>query len=185
MIESADMVCTQHLDPGERLLWSGQPRQGIRFQSQDLLLIPFTVMWCGFAVFWEYMALNKGGPIFFGLWGLPFVAAGLYIVFGRFWVAARQRANSYYGVTNERVLIVSGLFSREIKSLQLRTLSDISLTEKRDGSGTVTFGPVQPWANMFTGTGWPGAGRNAPPAFEQIANAKEVYNIIRQAQRAT
>ena len=114
-------------------------------------MIPFSLLWCGFAIFWESSVLNaEKAPTFFAFWGLPFVAMGIYMVIGRFFVEARQRASTFYAVTEERVLIVSGLLSRTVKSLNLRTLSDISLSEKGSGEGTITFGPQNPFATTKT-----------------------------------
>jgi Bacterial PH domain len=146
-------------------------------------MIPMSLLWCGFAVFWETMAFGKKSPLFFRLWGLPFVLAGLYMVFGRFIVDARTRARTFYGVTNERIIILGGLFSRQTKSMQLATLSDISLTERAAGSGTISFGPQHPRARSLP-AGWPGAGPYAAPAFEMIDRAKEVYDLIWQTQKA-
>ncbi len=106
----------------------------------------------------------------------------LYIVFGRFIVDARSRDRTFYGVTSERVIIVDGLFSRQTKSISLRTLGDISLTERADGSGTITFGRAHPMAYRLP-AGWPGAGRYAAPAFEMLDRAKDVYEFIRQTQK--
>jgi hypothetical protein len=146
-------------------------------------MIPFSLMWGGFAIFWESTVVTKGAPFFFMLWGIPFVLIGLYIIFGRFFVDARSRARTFYGVTSERIIIVSGQSSRQTKSLQLKTLSDISLTERADGSGTITFGPQYPTTQNLP-AGWPGAGRYAAPAFDMIDRAKEVYDLIRQTQKA-
>jgi hypothetical protein len=90
-------------------------------------------------------------------------------VFGRFIVDARERERTFYGITSERIIIVSGLFSRRTKSLNLRTLTDISLIERPDGSGTITFGPTHPVGQWAAPGAWPGAGRYAPPAFEMSA----------------
>ena len=185
MFQSAENFLAPHLDPGERLLWSGQPRSGIRLRGQDAFLIPFSILWCGGAIFWEASVIRTGAPFFFMLWGVPFVLAGLYIVFGRFIVDARSRARTYYGVTSERILIVSGLFTQQTKSLQLRTLTDVSLTQRGDRSGTITFGPTHHMGVFFPAGSWPGASRYSPPSFDLIERAKEVYDIIRNAQRAT
>jgi hypothetical protein len=183
MVQSAETILCEHLDPGEHLLWSGQPRTGIRLRAQDAFLIPFSMFWCGFAIFWETSVVRTGAPFFFMLWGVPFVLFGLYFVFGRFLTDARGRARTYYGVTNERILIVSGILTRQTKSLQLRTLADVSLTQRGDGSGTITFGSA-PYINTFFPAGsWPGAGRYAPPSFDLIERAKDVYDIIRKAQK--
>ncbi len=185
MSEFPEEALTSRLDKGERLLWSGQPRRGIRLRAQDAFIIPFSILWCGFAIFWETTAILGGAPLFFALWGIPFVCVGLYFVFGRFIADARSRARTFYGVTDERIIIVSGVFSRQIKSLQLRTLTDVSLTERGDGSGTITFGPTHFMNAMFPAGSWPGMGYYSPPCFDRIENAKEAYDVIRNVQRGT
>jgi len=193
--QAPDEVIRTHLEGGERLLWSGRPVQGVRLRSQDVFLIPFSLLWGGFAIFWEIMALGifsktGGGEnppsiigIVFPLFGLPFVLVGLYLMIGRFFVDARQRARTFYGVTDQRLLIVSGLFSRKVKSLNLRTLSDLSMTQKGDGSGSITFGPTLPFAAFFGGGAWPGAGSYSAPSFDLVPDVAEVYRIIRDAQK--
>ena len=173
----------RELSSGEKLLWSGQPGQGFRLRPSDTFVIPFSLLWCGFAIFWESSVIATKAPFFFKLWGVPFVLIGLYIVFGRFIADAKTRSRTFYGVTTDRIIIVSGLFSRQTKSLQLRTLSDISLAERADGSGTITFGPQYPFAQRFA-SGWPGSSQYAAPAFEMIEHAKETYDLIRQAQKS-
>ena len=118
------------------------------------------------------------------LWGIPFVLVGLYLIVGRFFVDARQRSKTYYGVTDERVIIISGLFRRSLKSLNIDTLTDVSLTEKPDGSGTITLGPTPPWHNWMSGSNWPGSHQHAVPSFDMIENARQAYDIVRGSQRA-
>jgi hypothetical protein len=56
-------------------------------------------MWGGFAFFWEYEVLTAArAPFFFMLWGLPFVAMGLQVIFGRFLVDAKHRASAFGSV---------------------------------------------------------------------------------------
>jgi hypothetical protein len=173
----------RELAPQEKLLWVGQPRQGLLLRSADAFLIPFSLLWGGFAVFWEASVVRTGAPFFFKLWGVPFVLVGVYIVLGRFFVDARQRRRTFYGVSNQRVIIVAGLFGRSIQSLDLGSLPGLSLDERTSGQGTISFGTGQwPYAWM-QGTGWPtGRGRYAP-CFDSIADARQVYELIRRAQR--
>lgn len=182
--EQAEQVISKELESDERLLWSGIPKQGLVLRSSDALLIPFSLLWGGFAVVWETGVLNSQAPGFFALWGIPFVLFGLYLIVGRFFVDARQRAATAYGVTNKRVLIVSGLFTRSVKSLALRTLTDMTLSERSDGSGTISFGSSPAWGQWFANTSWPGAATQQVPAFDLIADAKAVYSQLRAAQSA-
>jgi hypothetical protein len=175
------------LEPSETLLWSGFPAQGIRFSAQDAFLIPFSLVWGGFAIFWEAMALldtvpasSDAAPIFFPLFGLPFVAIGLYMIFGRFFADAFARARTIYAVTNQRVLILSGVLSRNRRSLELVGLGEINSREKADGGGTITFGAPSPFAAFRF---WPGMNRTNP-AFEGVARVRDVLKTIRDAQRA-
>jgi hypothetical protein len=172
------------LGTGERLLWSGQPRRGVRLRPTDALLIPFSLMWGGFALFWELSVFRTGAPFFFRLWGLPFVLVGLYLIIGRFFADAWQRSRTYYGVTTERLLIVSGLFQRQVKSLPLRNLPEVTLSERSDRSGSIMFGAVPPMYGWLAGSSWPGTGKQLPPSFDMIENARQVYTQVQTAQRA-
>jgi len=178
--EQAEQAISGELESDERLLWSGTPPQGLLLRGSDAFLIPFSLMWCGFAIFWETTVLLSGAPTFFALWGVPFVLVGLYFVVGRFVVDAKQRSRIAYGVTDRRVIIISGVLSKNVKSLALRTLADLTLAEKADGTGTITFGPTHPMARWYGGAAWPGMAAYASPCFESIPRAKEVYAKIRR-----
>jgi hypothetical protein len=179
--ESSSQVIAHLLGREERLLWSAQPRQGLFLRSTDAYLIPFSLLWGGFAFFWEGNVVNSNAPAVFSLWGVPFVLMGLYLIAGRFFVDAKLRSKTYYGLTTERIVIVSGLLSRTTKSLQLRTLSDVSLAESSGGLGTITFGAVAPW---WAGSGaWPASRRQLSPTFDSISAARDVYEKIRVAQK--
>ncbi|MBX0326619.1 hypothetical protein K2Z83_02845 [Oscillochloris sp. ZM17-4] len=174
----------RELSPGEHVLWSGQPQAGLRLRAADAFLIPFTCLWAGFAVFWETGVITSGAPFFFMLWGIPFLVVGAYITVGRFFVDAAIRGKTVYGVTNERVLLISSFMNRTVKSLPLHTLPELELEQRGDGRGTITFGPSMPFATWYRGFAWPGMGQRTPPAFDMIPDAKAVYDRIRHAQRA-
>lgn len=183
MMDVPEEVIRRELGPSEELVWVGRPRQGLVLRPADGFLIPFSILWGGFAIFWEAQVIAGGAPAFFMLWGIPFVLVGLYLMFGRFWVDARLRARTTYGVTSERIVIVSGLLFRSVKSLNIDTLTDISLTERSSGGGTITFGALPPMYWWYGASNWPGAGSQQVPAFDLLHSARDVYEIIREAQR--
>jgi len=184
VLPSVQTLIQRELNSSEQLLWTGAPRQGLRLRPADVLMIPFSLLWGGFAIFWEYGVFRQssshgpGSPdTFMVLWGIPFVLVGLYLIVGRFFADAFQRARTVYAVTDQRILIVTTLWNKQVKSVSLKTLPEISLTEKWDGSGTLTFGPQPPNARMMGG-GWPGANKQAAPTFEFVEQVRSVYDLI-------
>jgi hypothetical protein len=173
----------EYLDPNEKFIWTGQPKKGIVFRTADLFLIPFSLFWCGFAVFWFVTALTSGAPFFFAMFGIPFVIVGLIFVFGRFIIEAKQREFTFYGLTDHRIIIKSGVYKRSFKSLNISTISEIEYDEKSDRSGTITIGPKNPMM-MIWGNGlnwWPGL--KAAPSLDMIQDVRMVYNKIIEIQR--
>ena len=171
------------LSSGESLLWSGRPRQGMILRGSDIFVIPFSLLWGGFAVFWEYTAYTSGAPIFFLAFGGVFVVAGIYFIFGRFAVDALVRRRTYYGISNDRVIIVSEFPALSIESLALATLSDVTFNSGADQSGSISFGAQHPMASMFSGLHWPGIGKYQGPRFDTIEGVKSVHDILQRAKR--
>ena len=66
----------------------------------------------------------------------------------------------------------------------MRALSDISMSEKPNGVGTILFGQENQISSMFMGGGFPGMGSSTTPKFELIENAKRVYNQLRNQQKS-
>jgi hypothetical protein len=97
-----------YLRPGEQLLWAGRPDPAVHLTPADVFVIPFSLLWGGFALFWTYSAAAGGAPLPFVLFGVPFVALGLYMLVGRFVYKAQRKRATAYGVTTERVLVAVG-----------------------------------------------------------------------------
>ncbi|MDQ0664294.1 hypothetical protein QFZ35_002792 [Arthrobacter ulcerisalmonis] len=96
------------LRQGERLLWAGQPDPRVRVTGADAFLVPFSILWGGFAIFWEFMAVTTAKQPFFVLWGIPFVVVGLYFIFGRFIMKERRKLATDYGLTDRRAIACTG-----------------------------------------------------------------------------
>jgi hypothetical protein len=113
-IDQASFEAIQpELTSGESILWAAQPNTSGIFRREDLYLIPFSLLWGGFAIFWEAGVTGFWGsskthpaPAFFMLWGIPFVVIGQYMIWGRFIVAAWKKRRTFYALTNRRAVVV-------------------------------------------------------------------------------
>ncbi|HEY1720112.1 MAG TPA: PH domain-containing protein [Magnetospirillaceae bacterium] len=168
------------LEPGEKILWEGQPRRGLVFRASDIVVIPLSLIWCGFAIYWEYKAAKQPASMVPVL-GILFVLIGLHFAVGRFFYDAFVRHGTRYALTNQRVLIsLGGVFTRELQSLPLEGLMNIRLSETRNGAGTIKFG-ADPDPRIETK---PGRTSYLIPVFEGIEDGRTVYHRIHAAQKA-
>jgi hypothetical protein len=174
---------TGRLLDGETIVWSGRPGQGVRLTSRDGLLIPFSLMWGGFAVFWELSVMQGSAPVFFRLFGAAFVLIGLYFIAGRFVVDAWIRSKTNYAVTTRRILIARSEPFSSFISLSLNRLPDVELQEDATGRGTLRFGPATPFWG-YGGRGgfavWTPA-LDPTPQFIAIDDAQSVFNQIQRS----
>jgi len=172
------------LEPSEELLWTGQPRQGLLFQPSDLWLFPFAVLWFGFVAWLERSVPSADATdsyLFAHLFVALMILTGLYVCVTRFFVEAKIRARTFYAVTSQRILINSGLIWCRTKSLDLKSMHDPALTERRDGSGTIVLGPT-----VSLG-GWPQTQYwffPSPPTLEMMPQVRTVYDLIIRTQQA-
>ncbi len=183
MYSDLDFELGKHLDSDEKLIWTGLPRQGVMINSSDALMIPFSLIWGGFAFYWEYNALTMGAPLLFSFFGIPFVLIGLYMIIGRFIYDSVRRKNTIYGLTNNRIIIKSGVLNTSIKSIDIRTLANLSLKEKVDGSGTIVLGPEEQFAEIYRKTGMHGLGTKIAPALEMLSDVRKIYKLITDLQK--
>lgn len=182
MWNDAQMEVQPFLQGGESLLWSGRPRPGVRLQTGDVVMIPFSLMWGGFAMFWESMAIRMHAPLVMKLFGLPFVAIGLFMIFGRFFADSARRTHTLYAVTSNRVFIVTGS-GKTVASYPLAQIPGVTTTEGRDGFGSVMLASATPAMVQFGSMMATSTQRGAFPMLEQIESPKLVAETITRAQR--
>lgn len=166
---------------GETIEWSGEPKPSAVFTAWDIFLIPFSLLWCGFVVFWESFVIIKGVP-FFWIFGLFFVAVGFYIVFGRFIVKYRNSKNTAYAITNRRILVTG---KRSVSALDLKDVPLIHKTEQRNGSGSLDFERSEKrLVSWNTGLDIWGFSQKNHMKFTGIENVKEVYVLVSEKVHA-
>ncbi|MGU3409384.1 hypothetical protein ACLBWP_04695 [Microbacterium sp. M1A1_1b] len=150
-------LATAELRSGETLLWSGQSDPRVLFTGRDAFLIPFSVLWCGFIVFWLTQAISTGAPWFFAVIGSQFALMGLHLLIGRFVVKRRRKLTEAYAVTNRRAFITNG-----------QRTSETSVG--RDDRETH-------WSKGRThcSVEWRGTSGSSSLGFGRTANAQQVY----------
>jgi hypothetical protein len=149
--------------------------------SKDVFLIPMSLVWCGFIVFWESNVLRiPNAPIMMVVIGGVFLLVGLYLIVGRFFVDAWIRAGMNYALTDRRILILRSRPSVKLQSVSLDRLPEATLNETSNGRGSIRFGaPVAIWGNRSMG----GMGSWTPaldptPQFLAIDDVKKVFARI-------
>jgi hypothetical protein len=166
---------------GERVLWRGAPAQGLLFTSRDALMIPFSLVWLGFTVFWLVMVTMKGAGVFFYLWGTMFVGIGLFFTMGRFIVDAWLRSRTLYAVTDQRVLILRSAtpFAR-FTSIELDRLPELNLIGDGNTKGHIRFGPSASLFGNRSMSSWMPS-LDPTPQLLGIDKPQMVFDLIRDA----
>ena len=106
-------IFQQDLVHDEKILWSGQPEPSVDFIRADIFLIPFSLLWGGFAFFWFGAVIFSGlggagnttsaaAALMFYLVGMVFSIMGLYFIFGRFIYKRWKKRRTYYALTDRR-----------------------------------------------------------------------------------
>ena len=110
------------LDPrlmrGETVQWQGQPDPRVHFTRTDSFFVPFSIFWLAFAVLWTVIVSNSPkAPPFIWLFGLLFVAIGIFMTVGRFFVKAATKRRTRYVLTDRRAIVTGpwGISSIDLK----------------------------------------------------------------------
>ena len=164
--------CRPYLAENEYVLWKGRPEKGNLFTGREMVILPFAVMWLAFALYWEYQAFQGVGSWFAILWGLPFVAVGIYLLAGRFAAAAYLRGRTFYVITNKKIIIKKG---GRIVMYDGKSLPPMNLVIHKNGNGTLTFGH-----QIYTRNGYRSS---VSFTIENIPDVVQVQNALEMMER--
>ena len=161
------------LQDGETILWQGQPDGSVdwRLCFNAAGAVGLAIALGG--LLWMVMAftISSGGPaffrFFFPLFGLPFLALGLYMGFGAAVFDAYMRRHTWYTLTDRTAFVATNAAGE--KRLHSFPIRDMPRLDLEDGLiGSVLFGAVD---DRLAG-------------FRRISSAREVYRMIREARGA-
>lgn len=177
-------ILSPELLPDEKIEWTGRPNPSVIFQREDWFVIPFSLMWGGFAIFWLLGASgiwdmwtshpNRSLQYFGLVWGTPFVLAGQYFIWGRFVYRRWMKKRTYYALTTRRALILrSGVRGRSSSSAYFENIPIIDKRVRPDGNGSVRFG-----APITGEWQWGKTPSPRPFTFDDVDEADSVYRTV-------
>jgi hypothetical protein len=183
--EELEQELRARLEPGETLLWSGQPWEGLILRAYEPLLIPFTLAFTGvlYAILAQTLtALFLHSPsellaVLASLVLVPgFLFGAFYLFAGRFLFDGALRKRTLYAVTNRRLLILSGLFRRWMRERSLEKPTWIRAWRHLSGRMTLVFGPMPAFQFLFLSGISPR--RFGPFVFEHVEKGDEVLSLL-------
>ena len=119
----------------EYLLWCGKPDRNPYFRRTGC--DPHLLSVCSglaFSLFWEWQAIAYSDSLLMVLWGLPFIAIGLYLLFFRLIHQAYLLKHTAYAITNRQLIIIEG---RRVHFYTPANLPPAMLKVHRDGTGSL------------------------------------------------
>lgn len=143
-MERLRLALERELGPDEEVVWHGW--QLARLQPKLFLIYVFAIPWTVFSLAWPGLAAaaimgsGEDGPGLIGwafpLFGLPFIAVGMWMLAGPF-LPLLQRGRVLYVVTNKRVLRLSLWRELSVGTVPAARIGPIQRREQRDGTGTL------------------------------------------------
>ncbi|SLN62887.1 hypothetical protein PSA7680_03315 [Pseudoruegeria aquimaris] len=160
------------LAPGEKVLWQGRPDTAFVAGRRDLMPAIFGLGFALIALRMFVGALPEGA--FPALFLLLFIAAGLAVAVGgpaRNWLGRRFAT---YSLSTRRAFIARSWPKRSLESYDIAPDDVLELVD--DTPGSVYFRTR--YRNTANGA------RRERVGFERIADARHVYDLLRQVQRS-
>jgi len=136
-------IIRAHAGPGERVLWADRA-VSTRSVARALPSVVFGLFFGGFGALWTLLAWamtqdqDNLAWRFFPLFGIPFACIGLVMATSPLW-RPFVRGVAIYGLTDERILSVSGRKTLLVRSTSLADLGDLQWVERKGGMGDILF----------------------------------------------
>jgi hypothetical protein len=155
------------LYPEERILWSGRSRSHSQW-SPMFFLVCWSVLLM-FVATRNFVETHR--PTSAVLIPIAMAVAGSAMLIVLQLVEPRYRIKIAYGVTDERAIIVGGLFNRTVVSMPLQFMHEMKIRLRDDLSGTVVFADF-----------WKACGEDGedicPYEFSDIEDVQQVHDLI-------
>ncbi|RWW98862.1 YdbT family protein [Flavobacterium cerinum] len=162
------------LNKSEKILWQGVPKQGFKIILQDLIIIPFLLLFICASIFMLYINFI----------GIFFVIFTVYVIYTRYIRDIIDRKNTKYYITEQHVILCK---PKNTVTIPFKEIKKISYTDHpfKFIYGSIIFGEEE---NIFGDPneefsfGYKG-GLNLTrdkTVIEYIKDYKEVYQLIQE-----
>ena len=170
-----------YFEPGEVLLWHGQPAPGIKNPLGTLFLSIFGIPFFGGGVAVATGAVTSlaggGAGILMGIvmlaFSVPFLCVGAGMTIGSWLVAIYGHRFTRYALSNKRAYVANSFFRHTLQSFLIKPDDIITLTQGRHDD--VKFKTVHERDSDGDKT-------TRTIGFDGIADGREVYAMIRKIQ---
>jgi hypothetical protein len=174
---------SNYLAPNERVVWQGQGKRRLNSAGGWIVLAIFAAMAVGFVTFYiasiPVAGRARGDLSPAVILPLIFLVVGLSIGIPLMAMSGRSRNARYFVTTVSAIILYppTAWSGKRVTILPLKNLQQITLSENRDGTGTLTFGQ-----SLYSGYGrysnsWL---MDSIPAFSNIERPQEIYQLIRK-----
>lgn len=121
MVDNIDGI----LDNNEKIFWRGKPKY-IAYIFRWLIPAAVGIFWCIFLVPFYFVYFTGKAPVFIWVVLGPHTLVGLSLLTSPIW-ASFAYPYIEYAVTSKRIIIKSGFFARNFKTVDYVNLSDVSV----------------------------------------------------------
>ena len=153
MSKEATEIINQSLQHEEILIWAGQPKKGLVFEAVDIFKTIFIVIFVGF-VFFALRLLSDISILLAIPIGVLFFPAALILGIGRFFIDAELRKKTFYGVTDQRIIVISKMYPKKVQSVYFYTKPKIEFLQNMDDTSTIDIGLKEPTGSGQGGISW-------------------------------
>ena len=177
------------LAPGEEILWTGRPYGGFYLDPRSIFPAMFGIFFLFAALFVIGRMLTDPNPmpvdgfVFLIFWLVGVGSISTYFIFGRFWLDAYRRRRISYTLTNQRIIIRSGLIVPKKTVLDLASINNLSWESDLHGRGHVVLAPrsdaIAAWFHPGFNPWFLGLGI---PAFELVDEPQRLFELVRTAR---
>lgn len=174
------------LDEKEKVLWEGSPKFWPFFFGRSIITTIFGIFWMGFMLIFIIMSflVPGAGAVKYFIFATPHFWIGVVLLIGIPLYNLLLYKNSYYSITNKRVIIQKGVVGRDFEMVDFDQITNAEVNVgffdivfgRSSGSilistaGTLTYtkhGPVQ-----------------KPYTISNISNPYEVFKFFKKVSHA-